>query len=34
MITPQWLPVLLVGHTQRFLVLSTQHSGYATSPKD
>ncbi len=29
MIPPQWLPVLLAGqgHTQRFLVLTTQHSG-------
>ena len=29
MILPQWLPVLLAGqgHTQRFLVLTTQHSG-------
>ena len=23
----QWLPVLLAGHAQRFLVLTTQHSG-------
>jgi len=27
MIPPQWLPVLLAGHTQRFLVLTMQHSG-------
>ena len=26
-VPPQWLPGLLAGHAQRFLVLTTQHSG-------